>query len=174
MAAQDALERGGLDRLIFVPAAQAPLKPGEVQASAQHRLAMLQSALEGDVRFGISDHELQRGGTSYTIDTARHFRTQFPDDELCWIIGADQLAGLHCWKEIGSLVELVTFVVLARPGHESVEPADIPGLRLRYCEGHLLELSSTEIRERVRRGLPLDYFMPHKTIEYVRETGLYR
>ncbi|MFA6287451.1 MAG: nicotinate-nucleotide adenylyltransferase [Opitutaceae bacterium] len=173
MAAQDALERGGLDRLIFVPAAQAPLKPDVVQASAEHRLAMLWTALAGDGRFGISDHELRRGGLSYTIDTVRHFRAEFAGDELHWVIGADQLPGMHRWKEVAELVRLVEFIVLARPGHEGAERADIPGLRMRRCEGHLLEISSTEIRERARRGLGLDYFMPHKTVEYVRETHLY-
>ena len=174
MAAQDAFEHGGLDRVIFVPAAQAPLKSGVVRASAQERLAMLEHALAGDTRFGISDHELQRGGTSYTIDTIRHFRTEFPNDELHWVIGTDQLPGLHRWKEIESLVSLLEFIVLARPGHQDLSPVNIAGLRMRRCPGHLLELSSTEIRERVRSGLALDYFMPHKTIEYVRETGLYR
>ncbi len=173
MAAQDALERGGLDRLIFVPAAQAPLKSGMVQASAEHRLAMLRLAFDGDGRFGVSDHELRRGGVSYTIDTVKHFRAEFPGDEIHWVIGADQLPGLHRWREIAELVRLVEFIVLARPGHEGAERADIPGLRMRRCEGHPLEISSTEIRERVRLGLSLDYFMPHKTVEYVRETHLY-
>ncbi len=173
VAAQDALERGGLDRVIFVPAAQAPLKPAVVQAAAEHRLAMLRTALDGDGRFGIADHELRRGGVSYTIDTVRHLRAEFPGDELSWIIGADQVPGLHRWREIGSLVELIEFILLARPGHEDGERADIPGLRMRRCEGHRLEISSTEIRERIRRGLPLDYFMPHKTVEYVRENRLY-
>ena len=173
MAAQDALERGGLDRLIFVPAAQAPLKSGVVQASDEHRLAMLRTALEGDDRFGVSDHELRRGGVSYTIDTARHFLAEFPGDELYWVIGADQLPGLHRWRELAELMRLVEFIVLARPRHEGEERADIPGLRMRRCEGHLLEISSTEIRERAGRGLSLEYFMPHKTVEYVRKTHLY-
>ena len=174
MAAQDALEHGGLDRLMFVPAAQAPLKPGVVQASAVHRLAMLESALGQDDRFGISDYELRRGGISYTVETVRYFISQFPNDRLCWVVGEDQLSGLHRWKEIERLVGWVEFIVLGRPGHKWDGAPSIPGLRMHRCTGHLLEMSSTEIRERARRGLPLDYFMPHKTIEYVKETGLYR
>ena len=173
MAAQDALERGGLDRLVFVLAAQAPLKPGVVQASADHRLGMLKTALDGDGRFEVSDHELRRGGGSYTIDTVRHFRALFPSDDLHWVIGADQLPGLHRWREIDELVRQVEFIVLARPGHAGAERPDIAELRMRWCEGHLLEISSTEIRERIRQELSLDYFMPHKTVEYVRETRLY-
>ena len=78
LAAQDAYEQHRLDRLIFVPAAQAPLKPNDVQSSAVDRLAMLRSAIEWDRRFEISDVELLRGGVSYTIDSARHFRALNP------------------------------------------------------------------------------------------------
>ena len=174
IAAQDALERGGLDRLVFVPAAQAPLKPGTVQASAEARLGMLKAAVEGDSRFEISDYEVQKGGVSYTIDTVRHMRERFPEEELAWVIGADQVERLHLWKDIGELVALVEFVVLARPGWVARPRKDIAGLRLRWCDGHQVQLSSTEVRERIRAGRPVDFLMPHKTVEYVRENGLYR
>lgn len=174
VAAQDAYERGGLDRLVFVPAAQAPLKPGVVQASAEARLAMLRAALDGDARFEISDYEVKAGGVSYTIDTVRHMKTRFPGAELAWVVGADQLERLHLWRQIGELVTLVEFIVLARPGWANAAREDIRGLHLRWCEGHLLEISSTEVRERVRADLPVDYLIPHKTVEYIREPRLYR
>jgi len=174
IAAQDAYEHGGLDRLVFVPAAQAPLKPGVVQAPAEARLAMLRTALADDARFEISDYEVRKGGVSYTIDTVRHLSAQFPGDELAWVIGADQLGRLHLWREIVELAQRVEFVVLARPGWDVGERPTIPGLRLRLCAGHRVELSSTEIRDRVRMGLPVDTMIPHKTVEYIRETGLYR
>jgi nicotinate-nucleotide adenylyltransferase len=110
---------------------------------------------------------------SYTIDTVRAMRARLPGDELAWVIGADQVERLHQWREIGELVRLVEFVALARPGWAKVERTDIPGLRLRWCEGHLMEISSTEVRERVRARLPVDWMIPHKTVEYVRENGLY-
>lgn len=174
IAAQDALERGGLDRLVFVPAAQAPLKPGAVQAPAEDRLAMLRTALGDDARFEISDYELSKGGVSYTVDTVRHMQTQFPGAQLAWVVGADQVERLHLWKEIETLAGMVEFVVLGRPGWVRVERTDIPGLRLRWCEGHQIELSSTEIRERIRAGSSVDCMIPHKTVEYIRENGLYR
>jgi nicotinate-nucleotide adenylyltransferase len=163
-----------LDRLVFVPAAQAPLKSGAVRASAEARLAMLRAAVGGDARFEISDYEVRKGGMSYTIETARFFHAKHPGDELAWVIGGDQVERLHLWREIGELVKLVEFIVLARPGWADVERSDIPGLRLRRCEGHLVEIGSTEIRARVGAGLPVDYLLPHKTVEYIRETGLYR
>jgi nicotinate-nucleotide adenylyltransferase len=174
LAAQDAYEQYKLDRLILVPAAQAPLKPNDVQSSSEERLAMLRAAVEWDGRFEISDLELRRGGVSYTIDSARHFRALYPNDQLYWVIGGDQLPKLHLWKEIRELAQLVEFIFLERPGFPVRAQPDIPGLRLHRCDGHLLAISSTELRDRTRRKLSVDYFVPHKAIVYINERGLYR
>lgn len=174
MAAQDAYEQHRLDRLILVPAAQAPLKPTDVQSTAEDRLAMIRAAIEWDHRFKVSDFELRRGGVSYTIDSARHFRALYPGDELYWIVGGDQLPKLHLWKDIAELVKLVEFIFLERPGYAVKAHPEIPGLRLHRCDGHLLAISSTELRERVKHNLSLDYFVPHKAIVYIRENRLYR
>ncbi len=174
LAAQDAYEQFGLDRLVLVPAAQAPLKPFEVASNGTDRLAMLQAAVEWDRRFEISDCELKRGGVSYTIDSVRHFRALYPKDDLYWVIGGDQLPLLQQWKEIEELAKLVEFIFLERPGHPVKARPEVQGLRLHRCDGHLLAISSTELRERARHALSLDYFVPHKTIVYIRERGLYR
>jgi len=174
MAAQDAYEQHGLDRLVIVPAAQAPLKPHEVQSSAEDRLAMIQAAVEWDSRFEVSDFELRRGGVSFTIDSARHFKSLYPNDQLYWVIGGDQLPQLHLWREIEELAKLVEFIFLERPGYPVKAAPEIPGLRLHRCDGHLLAISSTELRDRVRRSLSLDYFVPHKAIVYIRGHRLYR
>ncbi len=176
LAAQDAYERAGLDRLVFVPAAQAPLKPDVVQAPAEARLAMVRAAVAGDERFEVCDYEVRQGGFNYTIDTVRFLETQYPGAELYWVIGADQVAQLGKWGEIGELAQKVTFIALARPGWTGGADAAIAGLgvRLQWCEGHQVELSSTEVRQRVARGLPIDYMIPHKTVEYIRENALYR
>lgn len=81
---------------------------------------------------------------------------------------------LHLWKDIGELARLVEFIYLERPGFPAKGHPDVPGLRLHRCDGHLLAVSSTELRERARRGLSLDYFVPHKAVVYIREKGLYR
>ena len=174
LAAQDAYEQYQLDRLIFVPAAQAPLKPNDVQSSASDRLAMLRAAIEWDRRFEISDAELIRGGTSYTIDSVRYFKTIFPADDLYWVIGGDQLPKLHLWKDITELASLVQFIFLERPGYPVRASPNVPGLRLRRCDGHLLAVSSTELRDRTRRHLSLDYFVPHKAIVYIQHHSLYQ
>jgi nicotinate-nucleotide adenylyltransferase len=173
IAAQDVFEQKKLDRLFLVPAAQAPLKPNDVQSSSADRLAMLRAAIEWDHRFEISDFECQAGGLSFTIDSVKHFRALFPNDQLYWIIGGDQLPKLHLWKDIQELATLIEFIFLERPGHPVRAVQPIPGLRLHRCDGHLVEISSTELRERVRNGLSLDYFVPHKAIVHIQENRLY-
>ncbi len=174
IAAQDAFEQYKLDRVIFVPAAQAPLKAAETRTSANDRLAMVRAAIGGDARFSVSEYELTRGGTSYTIDSARFFRTQFPKEDLFWIIGGDQLPKLNLWREIEALGELVEFIFLERPGHPVRAHPEIPFLKLHRCDGHLVEISSTELRLRVAQGRSLDYFVPRNALQYIQERGLYR
>jgi nicotinate-nucleotide adenylyltransferase len=173
-AAQDAHENMGLDKVIFVPAAQAPLKPGLVCATDQQRFDMIERVVSGDPRFEVSDYELRKGGVSYTIESVRHFRQMYPFEQLFWIIGGDQLARLPLWVRIEELVRMVEFICLDRPGNEATPAPAIPGLRLHRCPGHLLQISSTEIRDRAARNLPLDCLMPHKAIVYLKENTLYR
>ncbi len=174
IAAQDAFEQHQLDRVIFVPAAQAPLKPTVTQTAAADRLAMLKAATSWDHRFDVSDYELNKGGVSYTVDSARYFRGIYPEAQLFWIIGGDQLPKLHLWHEIAELAKLVEFIFLERPGHPVKATPNIPLLKLHRCDGHLVEISSTELRARSRDGLSLDYFVPRNTIVYIQEKALYR
>lgn len=174
VAAQDAMEQHGLNHVVLIPAAQAPLKDYVVSASGPERVAMVQAAIDWDDRFEVSDVEVARGGVSYTIDTVRHFRARYPDARLFWIIGGDQVPKLGQWRDIELLAQLIEFIFLERPGHPAKAGPAVPGLRLHRCDGHLIEISSTELRERMHRGLSLDYFMPHKTIEFIRENRLYR
>lgn len=173
-AAQDALEQLSLDRLILVPAAQAPLKPADVRSSAEDRLAMLRAAVGGDSRFEISDFEIRKGGISYTIDTVRYFRLKYPTDQLYWVIGGDQLAKLPLWRGIEELGRMIEFICLERPGHASEARPAIPGVKIHRCPGHQLEISSTELRERIRKGLPVDFFIPNKAVEHIEKRLLYR
>jgi nicotinate-nucleotide adenylyltransferase len=174
IAAQDVYEQYRLDRLFLVPAAQAPLKPNDMQSQTEDRLAMLRVACEWDRRLEIADYELNKGGVSYTIDSVRHFRRQFPKDELFWIIGGDQLPLLQKWKDIAELAKLIEFIFLERPRHPSKPHPDIAGLKLHRCDGHLIEISSSELRQRVRAGLSLHYFCPQKVIAYIESRQLYR
>lgn len=163
----------GLDRVLLVPAAQAPLRSELVCASAAHRLAMLEIATAGARELAVSDVELQRGGVSYTVDTLRSLRTERPGDEWVWILGEDQLARLPQWAEPETLVQLAEFAVYGRPGCERAPPPLIPGLRVCRVEGPEWPISSTAIRARLRRGESVGGLVPDKVIEYIRENGLY-
>ena len=174
LAAQDAFEQAGLDRLFFMPVSMPPLKDRKLATPDADRITMIRLAIEWDPRFDVRDDELQRGGVSYTIDTACALREEFPDDQLFWIIGDDQARQLGSWSRIEELVGLVEFIVLDRPGHPQAPLPDIPGLRLHRVASHRVEVSSTELRERARRGLSLHYFVPLAVNRHITERGLYQ
>jgi nicotinate-nucleotide adenylyltransferase len=176
--------RLGLGRVLFVPAARAPLRDAETRAPGARRVEMLRLAIKeaGDgagPEMDVSEIELQRGGVSYTADTLRALRAERPADEFTWIVGADQLARLGQWREPGELARLASWAAYARPGYEwgaAVAP-EIPGLRVHRVEpvgGAVWDVSSSEVRARLARGDDVAGLVPDKVIEYIRETGLYR
>lgn len=175
LLARDALERGRLDRIGFLPAAQAPLKAaGAPEASAEDRAAMLRLAIQGIPAFEVLDDELQRGGVSYTVDTLRTLQARWPERQLFWILGGDQVAQLPRWREYEALPDLVTFLCLRRPGYEVAIPPGLPTQAIQWVSARQLDLSSTEIRQRARAGLPLDFFLPPAVAAYIREHQLYQ
>ena len=181
--AQDALEYFELSKVMFVPCANPPHKITNDLAPASHRLAMLEASLEGELRFEASDIEIQRGGTSYTIDTMRTLASAHPGVELCFIIGADSLTELHLWKDIESLLNLCRIVTIARPGIDlaTLDKTDLK-LPMSWAErlladvrvGHLINVSSTDIRYRVAEGLSIRYLVPQGVDMYITEHSLYR
>jgi nicotinate-nucleotide adenylyltransferase len=173
-AAQDACAQHRLDRVVFVPAAQVAHHSQRTHASAGDRLAMLRLATASQPQFEISEFELGQRGASYTLDSVRHFRRLHPSDRLFWIIGSDQLTRLHEWKGIQELAQLIEFIVLVRPGHAGLAAVEIPELRLHGCTGRLTETSSTELRDRVKRGQPLTKLVPDAVADYIARHGLYR
>src|ERR1043165_8237911 len=158
LVAQAAREELQLDRLFFIPAAKSPFKPDSTPTDAKFRLQMLRLALAGQTKCEIDEQEIARGGTSYTIDTVRDHRTRFPGAELFYLIGADHVSQLPKWREAEELARLVEFVVIPRPGGgEAQLPAPFRG---RTLKGFPLGVSSSQIRERVKAGLPVDLLVP--------------
>ena len=181
--ALDALEAAELDQVMFLPAAVPPHKRDRVLTEAGDRLAMLNLAVAGQAGFLVSDLEFQRGGVSYTIDTIRQLREMHPEVTWDWIIGADTLPELHTWKEIDQLLDLCELLTVYRPGVDSTtrEPSS---LRLssssaekatrHWIQGHGIGISSTDIRARVRKGLPIDSLVNPAVAAYIEEHHLYR
>ncbi len=172
--ARYALEQAQLDRVVFIPTAQSPLKAHAPMSAAAARLQMLQLALEGEACFELDASEIERGGLSYTIDTVRHFRECHADAELFWIIGADQFELLHRWHRIYELVELVTFLVLARPGADLGSAVSVLDLRYQVIEAPLMSESSSDIRARCRERLSLKGLVPGAVEAFISEQELYR
>lgn len=170
--AQAVRRQVAVDKVVFIPAAQSPLKRHGPFASDADRLKMLEIALRGEIGFEVDDLELRRGGLSYTVDTVREFQARAPEAELYWIIGGDQLAQLDRWHEIEDLVQGVSFLVLARPGYRLAAP-DLAGLSWRQINAPLMEESSTVVREQIARGACLQGFLSPAVEAFIREKGLY-
>jgi nicotinate-nucleotide adenylyltransferase len=171
LVAQAAIEELGLDRLFFIPAAQSPFKPENRPAPASARLQWLHLALAGKTNCEIDDQEIKRGGVSYAIETVRDYTKRFPQAELFYLIGADNAAKLNEWREANELARLVQFVATPRPGEAAVHfPAPFRG---RMLKGFPLAVSSSEIRARVKAGLPLEPLVPPPVAGAIRAAGLY-
>ncbi len=171
LVAQAACEEFGLDRLCFIPAAQSPFKPGSEPASAKVRLQMLRLALAGQPRYEVDAQELTRGGVSYTVDTVRDYRRRLPDAQLFWLIGADHVTKLPLWRDAEELAASMEFLVIPRPGEPSVPfPAPFRGAMLK---GFPLGVSSSQIRARVKAGLPVDLLTGPAVAEALRANSLY-
>ncbi len=176
LIAQDACEAFGLDRVLFIPAAQAPLKSTAPGALDRHRLGMVAAAIEDYPEFEALDIELASGGVSYTVETIRRLSEERPGEALYLIIGADQAAQLDRWHAIEELAALAQFLVVERPGFDpEARPShDVKGLRLHHIDGHLFEISSTEVRDRVAQGRRIDFLVHPRVQAYINKHQLYR
>jgi nicotinate-nucleotide adenylyltransferase len=169
-----AREAGGLDEVLFVPAARPPHKAAAALAPAPHRLAMLQLALEGESEFALCDIELHRDGPRYTVETLDTLARSYPGRRLTFIMGLDSLADLPGWRDPERILESHAVIAVDRPG---LDPKAVdPGLagRVRIVTGNPLAISSTRVRERVAAGRSIRELVPHGVDTYIAEHGLYR
>ena len=180
--AQDACELFDLGRVLFIPCNRPPHKAEKALAAVAHRVAMLQAAVGGDPRFEVCDLEVRRGGISYSVDTARELRALYPAAEICFIVGSDSLVELHLWKEIETLLQLCRFVALMRPEGEGARPGQtvqLPDpwperLRAGVRTGHVVNVSSSDIRRRCGAGRSIRYLVPAAVETYIQRQELYR
>jgi nicotinate-nucleotide adenylyltransferase len=176
LAAEDAFEQLSLDRIVFVPAATQPLKIGRASATAEQRLAMVSLMVDGDARFEVSTVEVERAGLSFTVDTLIHFAAEYPAAERFLLAGADVLATFAQWREPERILQHARLAVLEREG-EGRGPALPAGAAARAIvrlPTRRVDVSSTEIRERVRSGKPIRGFVTDSVAAYIARGGLYR
>jgi nicotinate-nucleotide adenylyltransferase len=171
LVAQAAAEELELERLYFIPAAQSPFKPENQPAPAAERLRLLRLALAGNRNCEVDDQEIRRGGISYTVDTLRDYSRRFPQAQLFYLIGADNVAALPKWREAAELARLAEFVAIPRPGQSPVSFP--PPFRGRMLTGFPFGVSSSQIRARVKAGLPIDPLVPPPVAEAIRNYQLY-
>ena len=167
------MERIPLDSALFVPAAVPPHKPPRSDmAPAEDRWRMVEMAIDGLPGFHASRIELERPGKSYTIDTLRHLRATHPGSELYLIIGEDNATQLSTWHDPQGILELCTVVAGSRIT-SSLDAGSELARRIVPVDTPLFQISSTEIRQRLARGLPIRYLVPEKVEAYIREKKLY-
>lgn len=175
LAANDACEQLRLDALVFVPAATQPLKAGRATATAEQRLEMVRLLVGDDRRFQVSAVEVERGGLSFTVDTLAHFATQFPTAERFLLLGSDVLGSFGRWKEPERIVALAQPVLLTRASDGELElPAALRAAGVRQLPTRRIDVSSTEIRDRIRAGQPVRGFVTDAVAAYIARGGLYR
>jgi nicotinate-nucleotide adenylyltransferase len=166
---QVASEKLGLEALRFLPAREQPFKRGRHRTSAEHRAAMLSLALSGTPGFSVERTELDRPGPSYTVHTLEELRGREPGSEFALLLGADAAADLPAWREAERIPRLARIVIFARPGSR---PPDLPW-STELIEVPTIDISATEVRRRVARGLPIRYWVPDAVAEYIARHRLY-
>ena len=180
---REAVRRLGLDRVLYLPTASPPHKPGGPTAPAWARFAMVELALLEDPRLRASAIELTPGKPAYTIDSLRRLSREHPGDELWLIIGGDNFGQLPTWKSWRQLPRLARLAVLLRPGDErrleSSWPAELrrlaAGDRVEFVPNRPVPVSSTDLRRRLAAGEdPPPRTVPRSVLKYIRKYGLYR
>jgi len=168
--AEKAKKQLGLDFVYFVPAYIPPHKQ-HLPTTAQHRMKMMRLALSGKKEYKVSTIELKRQGISYTVDTLKAFKRRFPKSELVLIVGADNLAQFDLWKSPKIILQLASLAVYKRKGFDlSSKESAINHILLK---GRMLQISSTEIRNRIEKGYSIRALVPHSIISYIKKHSLY-
>ncbi len=158
-----------LDTVFFIPNNIHPFQKRQSISAGDLRLKMLELAIRSFPQFQISPYELQRKEVSYTIDTLRYFRKQYPNAQLNVIIGADNLADFDKWKEPQAILQEAQLVVYNRKG--AAKKIDAPNIV--YLETPHIEISSTQIRERLRNGRSCQALLPADVYRFIVDNGLY-
>lgn len=178
--AESAYEQYELDEVIFLPSSQPAYKPLQEIVSNEHRLRMIELAIENNTHFSISTLEFEREGNTYTADTLQVLTGMYPDDEFYFIIGGDSLFDLEKWSRPEVVLRLTHVLAAGREDKNNQEILDrINELnhkyhaRIHYLEIPSLDISSRMIRSRLKENKTVKYFLPDNVISYIKENHLY-
>ncbi len=174
VVAEAALEDLALERLVFMPSGGPPHKPGRHVSAIEDRLTMIRLAVADNPRLEVSDLEARRPLPSYTVDTIREFRRSLgEDEELFFIMGADSLTQFLTWKDPLDLLSSCEFAVFPRPGVRTDDADPRILAKARLLDAPMLDISSSDIRGRVRSGRTIRYLVPPEVSAYISEKKLY-
>ena len=174
MAAEAARAKLNADSVIFLPSGCPPHKDNLLVTGSEHRYLMCALATASNPAFTVSKMEIERPGATYTVDTIRELRKTVPDDtEIFFITGADALKEIFSWKEAAVLVTLCNFVSVTRPGYAADDFDAEISPRITRLDAPALDISSSDIRARIRRGAPVKYLLPDAVLNYIEKNGLY-
>jgi nicotinate-nucleotide adenylyltransferase len=174
IVARDAAEALVLDRVLLVVAGRPPHKSLETHTPPELRHAMVRAAVDGDPVLTASDMELRRPGPSYTVDTLAEVQRTYPGSELYLLIGVDQWKGLGGWKDPRGIGERATVAVMARSGEDPLAGDPGVGVACTPVPVTRVDLSSSQVRARVRDGRSIRYLVPAAVEEMIHSNALYR
>lgn len=172
ITAQSVKEIRSLDKIIFIPAFISPHKQHEKASSAEHRIKMLKLALDEIPFFECSDFEIKQHTISYTVDTLREFKKYY--DIIDLIIGYDNIFKFHTWKDPDEILKLANIVVLRRKSSYPIDYIDKYVESAIFVQTRGIEISATDIRNRVHANLPIHYLVPKEVEDYIYKHNLYK
>ena len=176
--ARAALESGRVERVLFLPTGNPPHKK-EGLADKFDRLRMVELAVEHEAGMAVCREEIDRDGVIYTVDTLAALKRKMPDCTLTYLIGADTLRALGTWRRVETVIERCKFLVMMREGETREEVRRLAGLwtqrgaQIDFLDARKMDISSTQIREQIQKGLPFERLVPQAVADYIHEHGLY-
>lgn len=179
--AYEALYKLGLDKVIFIPSGNPPHKTDKIVTDAQLRFTLVKETIENEKKFQVSDYEIKKKNLSYTYETLNFFNSLQPETEWYFITGVDCLMEIDTWKNVHQILSQCKFVVFNRPGYNK---QDIESQKRKIEEKYdkkiifldipILEISSTQIREKIKKGESVSYLIPEKVNYLLNKMELYR
>lgn len=180
LIAENAYEEYQLDEVLFLPSKNPPHKEGYDVAKEEERKKMISLAVEGNGHFSFSELEFERDGKTYSVDTMEILKKRYPENEYFFIIGADSLYNLESWHRSEDLIGMTCFLVATRNHHSYSEMNSFAerlrkkyGANIAFLNTPTIDISSSEIRKKVRLKKSITYFVPDKVKEYIITSGLY-
>ncbi len=172
ITAQILLEKRNLEKIIFIPCNISPHKIEKEQVEPFHRLKMVQLAIEKNKKFTCDDYEIKKGDISYTLNTLEYLNKKFDNLEL--IIGYDNLLTFDKWHKPNDILKIAKLIVMERTIEKGVNPNHKYFDKAIFVKTPTIEISSTQIRERIRKNLSVDFMLPQNVTEYIKQNNLYK